>query len=294
MRALQTGHQIHERGADPEERLGDGEERAADHRLADLQLGLVGVLDAVAVDLVRLSAEHLGQQNPRHRQRLLGDRPHRRKRGLRIAPSAPPRASDSTAEQYEHRRDGQRYSRQQRREQQHRHHRRDQRDHVADDRRGGRRDRRLHTADVVGQPGLNLSAAGGRVERQRQLLEVLEQPVAQLLQHAIAHDLGQIHLDDVQDPVDDRDRDQRRHQRVQRAEIGATLNEQSLVEHLADQQRADHAQRRRRHDREDDQRQRTAMGAKQAHDSAAEPRRLGLRSAYVGSPHCPSPWSRER
>jgi hypothetical protein len=107
---------------------------------------------------------------------------------------------------------------------------------------------------------------------------MLEQPVAQLLQHTIAHDLGQIHLDDVQDPVDDRDRDQRRHQRVQRAEIWTTLNKQSLVEHLADQQRADHAQRRRRHDRDADQRQRTAMGTKQAHDSAAEPRRLGLRN----------------
>ena len=66
---------------------------------------------------------------------------------------------------------------------------------------------------------------------------MLEQPVAQLLQHAIAHHLSQIHLDDVQDSVDDRNRDQRRHQRVQRAEIRATLNEQSRVEHLADQQR---------------------------------------------------------
>ena len=50
--ALEPGDQIDERRADPEERLGDGEERSADHRLADLQVGLVGVLDAVAVDLV--------------------------------------------------------------------------------------------------------------------------------------------------------------------------------------------------------------------------------------------------
>ena len=87
MSALKSGDQIDQRRTDPEERLGDREERSADDRLSDLQVGLVGVLDAVAVNLVLLSPEHLGQQDPGHRQGLLRDRAHRRQRSLSVATS---------------------------------------------------------------------------------------------------------------------------------------------------------------------------------------------------------------
>jgi hypothetical protein len=106
---------------------------------------------------------------------------------------------------------------------------------------------------------------------------MLEQPVAQLLQHPVADHLGQIRLGDVQDAVDDWDRDQRRHQRIQHPEIGTTPDEQGVVEHPTDQQRADHTQQRRRQDHRDDQREHTPVGPKQTHDPPAELRRIGLR-----------------
>jgi hypothetical protein len=62
--ALKPSDQVNERWADPEERLRDREERSPDDRLSDLKVGLVGVLGAVAVDLVLLAPEHLGQQDP--------------------------------------------------------------------------------------------------------------------------------------------------------------------------------------------------------------------------------------
>ena len=150
--ALKPGHEIDQRRADPEERLRDGEERSADNRLPDLQIGLVGVLGAVASDLVLLASEHLGQQDPGYREGLLSDRAHDRQRGLGLATGGSSSASDAPAEQDEERCRGQRDGGQQRREQQHRHHRGHQRDHVADHRRRGRGDRRLHSADIVGQP----------------------------------------------------------------------------------------------------------------------------------------------
>lgn len=107
MRALKTSDQIDQRWTDPEERLGHREERSPDDRLSDLEVGLVSVLDAVAVNFVLLAPKHLGQQDPGHRQGLLRDRAHCRQRSLGFAASRSPGASDPSAEQHERGRRGQ-------------------------------------------------------------------------------------------------------------------------------------------------------------------------------------------
>jgi hypothetical protein len=62
---------VDERRGDREEDPDDGEERPSDHRLSDLQARQARVLVLETVDLVVLTAERLGQEDARDRQRLL-------------------------------------------------------------------------------------------------------------------------------------------------------------------------------------------------------------------------------
>ena len=189
------GDQVDQRGRDREEGLHEREERAADHRLAHLQPGEAAVLVAVALDRVAAAVEHLRQQHARHRERLLRQRRELGERLLRLAREPPPRAADAIGEVDEDRHDPEREQGQLPGEQQHRDHRAQHRDRVREHRRGGVGDHVLDAADVVLQARLQLAGARGGEEPERHRLQVVVEPVAQVLHHALPDHRRQVRLE---------------------------------------------------------------------------------------------------
>ena len=132
-------------------------------------------------------------------------------------------------------------------EQQHRDDRREHGRDVREHRRRRRRDDVLDPADVVRDPALHLARARPGEERERQALEVAVDLRAQVVHDALADLVREERLPDADDAGDDRDRDHAGHERSQQTDV---LLRDRDVEHLAQQERRDDADRRG----EDDQR----------------------------------------
>jgi hypothetical protein len=268
----EPGDEVDDRGRDAEEGLDDGEERLAGHRLADLKVHLPLVLGAVAGRLGGLPVEHLGEQDPADRQRLLRDGRHVRQRRLRPGGQPLPDPPDPDLQHDEQRQQRQRHDRELPRQQEHRHQRRRDRDDVRQDGRRGLGQHGLDAAHVVREPRLDGPRLRGGEEAEVHRLQVLEEPAAQGGHHTVAEDGGEVGLADADERRQQRDDDHQGDEEGQQAEPGAAADEERVVEQALGEERRDDAEAARDDDRDGDERQAAAVRPEQRGDAAQEAR----------------------
>ncbi len=137
--------------------------------------------------------------------------------------------------------------------------------HVGDDRGGGRGDDVLDPADVVGDPALHLAGARAREEGEREPLQVPVDGGAQVVHDRLADAVREQRLPDAEHAGGDRDGDHPGHERGQEAHV---LVRDGDVEHLAQQERGDDAERGRDEDQRVDGQQRPPVRAEEGDDPA--------------------------
>ncbi len=125
----------------------------------------------------------------------------------------------------------------------------DDRDDVGEHRGRGVGDDGLNPAHVVREPRLDLTGPGRREEAERHRLEMLVQPVPEVLHHVQAHQVRVVGLAHPDDARHDRDRDHDADVEIEQRKVRARLSrthavgtEQRLVEDQDDHQRVDHAE----------------------------------------------------
>ena len=123
----------------------------------------------------------------------------------------------------------------------HGHQRRQERDDVVEDELSGRGEHRLHPADVVGEPALDLARARAREERQGEALQVVEQAHPQGPEHLLADLVGEPGLGQAEGGARRGEQHHQPRQEPDPAELWPALDEQPGVEDPLDEQGVDDA-----------------------------------------------------
>src|SRR5919205_505517 len=232
------GEPVDERGHDREGHLHGGHAPAPGHPRAHLEVGELRRLDGEAVGQLGRAPHRLAEQDAADAQRLLDERGDVREPALALGGDPLALAADAAREPDEERQQRQREDGEPPVEREHRHDGGDHRGDAGDDRGGGARHHVLHAADVVGDPRLHLAGARAREEGERQPLQVAVDRRAQVMHDALADDVRQPGLADAEDAGGHRHADHPEDE--QREQAGVALRD-GLVEHLAQQERRDHA-----------------------------------------------------
>ena len=137
--------------------------------------------------------------------------------------------------------------------------------HVREHRGRGRGDDGVDAADVVGDPALHVARARAGEEREREPLQVPVDGRAQVVHHGLADPVREQRLVDADRAGDDRDQDHPGDEEREQAQV--VLGDRR-VEDAVEQERRDHAERRREDDQREDDRELRPVGPEEREDPA--------------------------